>query len=109
MMIEHISPGPFRFSTKPQPNGCPIIGDAQHTIVAMVAYSVNEPRHKLTALANAALLSSSHELLSIAQRLKAWDKKWPKYHDRSGESEREMNQICADAAALIEIIDTAQQ
>lgn len=49
---------------------------------------------------HAPLIAAAPELLQISIRLQEWDKKWPKYHDRSGESEREMNVICADAAAL---------
>lgn len=104
-MIEHLSPGPFHFYVNPQPNGCPIIGDSNRCMVAMLAHSVKDPRQEMRALANAALLTKSRELLDIALRLQAWDKKWPKYHDRSGESEKEMNQICLDAAAIVENIE----
>jgi hypothetical protein len=52
-------------------------------------------------LANTRLIALSPELLQIAIRLQEWDKKWPKYHDRSGESEKEMDAICRDAATLV--------
>lgn len=71
-------------------------------MVCMIAHSTKEPKQKDVALANASLITKSPDLLQIAIRLREWDKKWPKYHDRSGESEREMNQICLDAAKILQ-------
>lgn len=50
---------------------------------------------------NACVLAAAPELLSIAVRLQEWDKKWPKYSDRTGQSEKEMDAICLDAAKLV--------
>lgn len=100
------SPGPWRFSTTPQPNGCPIVGASNSVMVCMIAHSVKEPNQKDEALSNARIVTASLELLALADRLAAWDKKWPKYHDRSGESEREMDDICAEAHRIIKQIDS---
>lgn len=61
-MSKH-TPGPWKASTQPQPNGCPIIG-ARGLMVAMLAHSVNEPDQKETALANAALIAAAPQLLA---------------------------------------------
>lgn len=58
-----ITPGPWRFCTNPQPNGCPIVGSGG-LMVAMLAHSVNEPDQKGTALANAALIAAAPEMLA---------------------------------------------
>ena len=41
------------------------------------------------------------ELLEIVQRVCDWDKKWPKYSDTTGSSERELNKLCEDAAIVL--------
>lgn len=56
------TPGPWSFSTSPQPNGCPSVG-ARGLLVAVVAHSVNQSDQKETALANARLIAAAPELL----------------------------------------------
>lgn len=41
------------------------------------------------------------ELIAVVEKLVAWDKKWPKFSDNTGESESELNAICAEANAAI--------
>ncbi len=52
-MAKMTQPGKWRFSTSPQPNGCPIIG-SDGMMVAMLAHSVNQPEQRDEALGNAA-------------------------------------------------------
>jgi hypothetical protein len=54
--------GPWRFSTKPQPNGCPIVG-ANGLMICMLAHTVNQPEQRETALANASLIAAAPDLL----------------------------------------------
>ncbi len=52
------SPAPWTFSTKPQPNGCPIIG-SKGVIVAMLGRSIyDEPKSRDMALADAEIITS---------------------------------------------------
>ena len=60
------TPGPWSFSTEPQPNGCPIVG-ARGLMVAMLAHSVNHDDQRETALANARLIAAAPELLEALQ------------------------------------------
>lgn len=60
--MTNFTPGPWEFSTTPQPNGCPIIG-ANGLMVAMLAHSINQLEQKETALANARLIAAAPDLL----------------------------------------------
>ena len=60
-MSKH-TPGPWKYSTEPQPNGCPIIG-AQGLMIAMLAHTVKQADQRETALANARLIAAAPELL----------------------------------------------
>jgi hypothetical protein len=60
------TPGPWKYSTEPQPNGCPIIG-AQGLMIAMLAHTVNQADQRETALANARLIAAAPDLLEFAQ------------------------------------------
>ncbi len=51
--------------------------------------------------ANAQLLAAAPKLLTLAQKLAAWDKRWPKWSDTNGTSEKELNAICEEAHAII--------
>jgi len=64
------TPGPWRYSTAPQPNGCPIIG-AGPLMVAMLAHTVNEPAQRETDHANARLIAAAPDLLESLQQLVA--------------------------------------
>lgn len=57
------TPGPWRFYTEPQPNGCPIIGVGHGMMVAMLAHTVKQEDQKDEAIANARLISAAPELL----------------------------------------------
>jgi len=57
------TPGPWRYSNAPQPNGCPIIG-AGPLMVAMLAHTVNDPTQRETAHANARLIAAAPKLLA---------------------------------------------
>lgn len=65
------TPGPWDFYTKPQPNGCPIVG-ARGLMVAMLAHSINYEDQKQEAIANARLISAAPELLEAAKMVLAW-------------------------------------
>lgn len=60
--------GPWRYSTEPQPNGCPIIG-AGPLMVAMVSHSVKDPTQRETALANARLIAAGPDLMEASRML----------------------------------------
>ena len=60
--------GPWKFYTKPQPNGCPIVG-ARGLMVAMLAHSINHDDQRETALANARLIAAAPELLAALDAL----------------------------------------
>lgn len=64
------TPGPWDFYTKPQPNGCPIVG-ARGLMVAMLAHSINYEDQKQVAIANARLISAAPELLEALILLEA--------------------------------------
>lgn len=63
------TPGPWKYSTEPQPNGCPIIG-AQGLMIAMLAHTVNQADQRETALANARLIAVAPELLEALKRIR---------------------------------------
>lgn len=63
------TPGPWRFYTEPQPNGCPIVGDGKGLMVAMLAHTVNQADQKEKAFANARLIASAPELLEALDML----------------------------------------
>lgn len=70
------TPGPWRFYTEPQPNGCPIVG-ARGLMVAMLAHTVNQPEQREIALANARLISSAPMLLAELEAIANADpSKW---------------------------------
>lgn len=72
MTTKH-TPGPWRFYTEPQPNGCPIVG-AQGLMIAMLAHTVHQSDQKETALANARLIASSPQMLNALNvALKAFE------------------------------------
>ena len=54
-----------------------------------------------TAKANATLIAATPKLLAVVQKLAAWDKRWPKWSDTNGTSEKELNAICEEAHAII--------
>lgn len=56
------SPGPWHQGTR-GPNGCPIIGDAKHTMVCMLAHTDKQPEQRERAEANAQLIAAAPELL----------------------------------------------
>lgn len=53
------TPGPWNFYTEPQPNGCPIVGNSDGLMVAMVAHSVNYQDQKEAALSDARLIAEA--------------------------------------------------
>ena len=57
------TPGPWHFSTDPQPNGCPIIGSNRGVMLAMLAHSVNHDDQRGEAVANALLIAAAPDLL----------------------------------------------
>lgn len=59
--------GPWRYYTKPQPNGCPIVGTGYGLMVAQIAHSVNEPDQRDTAVANAKLITAAPDLFEALQ------------------------------------------
>lgn len=65
------TPGPWTFSTSPQPNGCPIVG-ARGLMVAMLAHSVNEPKQVDTAIANANLIAAAPDMLDALEDVDEW-------------------------------------
>ena len=66
MSAKH-TPGPWRFYTEPQPNGCPIVGNGRGLMLAMLAHSVNYPDQRDEANANARLIAAAPELLEALQ------------------------------------------
>lgn len=68
MSAKH-TPGPWRFYTEPQPNGCPIVGNGRGLMLAMLAHSVNYPDQRDEANANARLIAAAPELLDALQWL----------------------------------------
>ena len=61
MSDKKFSPGPWRYYSYPQPNGCPIIGSGG-LMVAMLAHSVNHQDQEETAIANANLITAAPDL-----------------------------------------------
>jgi hypothetical protein len=78
------TPGPWDFSWQIQPNGCPTVGH-KGLMVCMVAHSAKIEDQKEVALANASLISSAPDLLSLAKRWLALDGQW---HPDRYESEK---------------------
>mgnify|MGYP001544477645 CR=1 FL=1 len=62
------TPGPWRFYTEPQPNGCPIVG-AKGLMVAMLAHSIHQQDQRDTAIANGRLVAAAPELLEALQAI----------------------------------------
>lgn len=60
--------GPWSYYTKPQPNGCPIIG-ARGLMVAMLSHSTNDESQRDTAIANASLIASAPDLYEALEQL----------------------------------------
>lgn len=72
--------GPWRFSTEPQPNGCPIVGNSRGLMVAVLAHSINYDSQREEALANARLIAAAPELL---EALEECEKALTQYIDAS--------------------------
>ena len=51
---------------------------------------------------DARLIVATPNLLALAEKLAAWDKRWPKWSDSNGTSEKEMNALCEEAHAILE-------
>lgn len=49
----------------------------------------------------AELFAASPNLLALAAKLAAWDKRWPKWSDSNGTSEKQMNALCEEAHAIL--------
>ena len=64
------TPGPWRYYTESQPDGCPIVGSGG-PMVAMLAHSVNHPDQSDEANANAYLIAAAPELLEALECLLA--------------------------------------
>lgn len=60
-MSEKFTPGPWRFYTNPQPNGCPIVG-SKGLMVAMLAHSVKYADQRDVAIGNAHLIAAAPDL-----------------------------------------------
>lgn len=70
------TPGPWVFSTEPQPNGCPIVG-AGALMVCMLAHTVSQNDQRETALANARLIAAAPRLLAELENIATADPyKW---------------------------------
>ena len=67
MSAQH-TPGRWEFYTKPQPNGCPIVGSSG-LMIAMLAHSINHTEQRETAIANARLIAAAPELLMALKEL----------------------------------------
>ncbi len=65
------TPGPWRHYTRPQPNGCPIVGTENGLMVAMMAHTVNQPEQADEAIANARVVSTAPELLDALKGMVA--------------------------------------
>lgn len=63
------TPGPWKFYTEPQPNGCPIVG-SRGLMVVMLAHSIHEQDQCETAIANATLIAAAPELLDQLKKLR---------------------------------------
>ena len=61
------TPAPWHYTTTPQPNGCPIIGNERGLMVAMLAHSVNHHDQREEAEANARLIAAAPELLEVVE------------------------------------------
>lgn len=70
MSAKH-TPGPWRFYTEPQPNGCPIVG-TKGLMVAMLAHSINHEDQREQAIANASLIASAPDLLEALKEARRW-------------------------------------
>ena len=65
------TPGPWSFYTQPQPNGCPIVGNASGLMVAMLSHSIHINDQRETAIANARLIAQAPALLEALRELYA--------------------------------------
>lgn len=57
----------------------------------------------------AEMFAASPRLLDLAEKLAAWDKRWPKWSDSNGTSEKEMNALCEEAHAILESLGQNDQ
>ena len=80
-MYKKFTPGNWRFYTKPQPNGCPIVG-SNGLMVCMLAHSVNYPDQEEEAISNAKLISSAPELFdALIEVIKISDRDHDAYNN----------------------------
>lgn len=65
--------GPWRFTTSPQPNGCPIVG-SNGLMICMLAHSINHEDQKEEALANAALIAAAPDMKEALEKIIAMNR-----------------------------------
>lgn len=63
------TPGPWKYHTEPQPNGCPTIGTANGLQVAMLSHSILHDDQRDVAYANAQLVSAAPDLLEALKAI----------------------------------------
>lgn len=94
-------PNPTDFPDRWKVEGLRMVdGDAEEFEIELrgTAFDIGLDMDEATARSIAAL----PKLLGLVQRLAEWDRKWPKWSDSNGTSEKEMNQLCLDAHAILE-------
>ena len=65
------TPGPWKYSTEPQPNGCPIIGTSRGLMIAMLAHSIRHAEQATEAIGNAQFIAAAHDMADLIRELLA--------------------------------------
>lgn len=94
------TPGPWRYQKE---TTAMILGNAPPRVRYQIYKDGGIYGHPATCdrEEDARLIVATPKLLALAEKLAAWDKRWPKWSDNNGTSEKEMNALCEDAHAII--------
>jgi len=94
--LREFTPGPWKWGgTQGKPGSYCYLHGADYAQVGVAFNGFTDNK------ADADLIAAAPKMFAVLQKLAAWDKRWPKWSDTNGTSEKELNAICEEAHAII--------